>query len=64
MDGISGGPVHPLPSGQAGGGLPNYEVSVAKLSVTETIQQVTNAALHRHGMHGLLARIKDGAVAI
>ena len=46
---------HRVTALQAGGGLPNYEVSVAKLSVTETIQQVTNAALHRHGMHGLLA---------
>jgi alkylation response protein AidB-like acyl-CoA dehydrogenase len=40
---------------QAAGGLPNYEVSVAKLTVTETIQQVANAAVHLNGMHGLLA---------
>ncbi len=40
---------------QAAGGLPNYEVSIAKLTVTETIQQTTNAAVHLSGMHGLLA---------
>ncbi len=41
---------------QSAGSLPNYEVSIAKLTVTETIQQVTNAAVHMRGMHGQLAQ--------
>jgi len=41
---------------QSSGALPNYEVSIAKLTVTETIQQVTGAAVHMHGMHGQLAQ--------
>ncbi len=39
---------------QAAGLLPNYEVSIGKLTVTETIQQVTNMAVNFHGLHGLL----------
>lgn len=41
---------------QSEGSLPNYEVSIAKLTVTETIQQVTNAAVNLNGMHGLLSQ--------
>jgi alkylation response protein AidB-like acyl-CoA dehydrogenase len=40
---------------QSAGKLPNYEVSVAKITVTETIQQVCNAALNMDSLHGLLA---------
>lgn len=47
---------HRVTAMQAAGELPNYEVSIAKLSVTETIQQVTNAAVHASGLHGLLAQ--------
>ena len=41
---------------QNAGALPNYEVSIAKLTITETIQQVCNSALNLSGMHGLLAQ--------
>ncbi|MGE3076086.1 MAG: acyl-CoA dehydrogenase family protein [Dehalococcoidia bacterium] len=40
---------------QNAGALPNYEVSIAKLTITETIQQVCNAGVNLHGMHGLLS---------
>ncbi len=45
---------HRVTALQSAGGLPNNEVSVAKLTVTETIQQVTNAAVHKNGLHSLL----------
>jgi alkylation response protein AidB-like acyl-CoA dehydrogenase len=45
---------------QSSGALPNYEVSIAKLTVTETIQQVTNTALNASGMAGLLAGPTEG----
>lgn len=45
---------HRVTALQASGSLPNYEVSIAKLTVTETIQQVTSAGVHLNGMHGLL----------
>jgi alkylation response protein AidB-like acyl-CoA dehydrogenase len=41
---------------QNAGALPNYEVSIAKLTVTETIQQVCNAAVNLHGMQGVLSQ--------
>ena len=47
---------HHVTAMQAAGELPNYQVSIAKLSVTETIQQVTNAAVHVSGLHGQLAQ--------
>jgi len=39
---------------QSAGALPNYEVSIGKLTVTETVQQVTNLAVNFHGLHGQL----------
>lgn len=47
---------HRVTALQATGALPNYEVSIAKLTVTETIQQVVNTGVHLHGMRGLLAQ--------
>ena len=47
---------------QSVGDLPNYEVSIAKLTVTETIQQVTNTALNGCGVWGLLADPPTGDV--
>lgn len=47
---------HRVTAMQAAGELPNYEVSIAKLSVTETIQQVTQTAVNARGLHGLLAQ--------
>jgi alkylation response protein AidB-like acyl-CoA dehydrogenase len=41
---------------QSAGAMPNYEVSVAKLTITETIQQLCNSGLNLHGMHGLLSQ--------
>jgi len=41
---------------QSAGAMPNYEVSVAKLTITETIQQLCNLGLNLHGMHGLLSQ--------
>ncbi len=46
---------HRVTAMQAAGELPNYEVSIAKLSVTETIQQLANARVNDRGLHGLLA---------
>lgn len=40
---------------QAAGDLPNYEVSIAKLTITETIQQLSGLMVNQHGMQGLLA---------
>jgi alkylation response protein AidB-like acyl-CoA dehydrogenase len=45
---------HRVTALQSAGKLPNYEVSIAKLTVTETIQQVCNAGLNLNGMRGLL----------
>jgi alkylation response protein AidB-like acyl-CoA dehydrogenase len=41
--------------------MPNYEVSVAKLTITETIQQVCNSGLNVNGMYGLLSPHKADA---
>lgn len=46
---------HRVTALQSSGALPNYEVSVAKLTVTETIQEVANRAVNASGMYGLLA---------
>lgn len=45
---------HRVTALQSQGEMPNYEVSVAKLTITETIQQVCNSGLNVNGMHGLL----------
>ena len=39
---------------QSQGEMPNYEVSIAKLTITETIQQVCDSGLNLNGMRGLL----------
>ena len=39
---------------QSSGALPNYEVSIGKLTLTETIQQVVNNTVNAHGPAGLL----------
>ncbi len=41
---------------QSAGAAPNHEVSVAKLTVTETIQQVCNSGLGVNGMRGMLVQ--------
>ena len=45
---------------QAAGELPNYEVSIAKLTITETIQQVSGLMVNQNGMQGLLAGAVGG----
>ncbi len=45
---------------QSQGAMPNYEVSVAKLTITETIQQVCNSGLNMSGMHALLVQEAAG----
>lgn len=47
---------HRVTALQAAGANPNYEVSIAKLSVTETIQQLVNTATNRAGLYGQLAQ--------
>lgn len=39
---------------QSAGALPDYEVSIGKLTVTETVQQVANLAVNFHGLRGQL----------
>jgi alkylation response protein AidB-like acyl-CoA dehydrogenase len=46
---------------QSAGAMPNYEVSIAKLTVTETIQQVCNSGLNLNGMRGLLVEEREDA---
>lgn len=41
---------------QSAGAAPNHEVSVSKLTITETIQQVCNDGLGVNGMRGLLVQ--------
>ena len=41
---------------QSAGAMPNYQVSIAKLTITETIQQVCNAGVNLNGMYGLLSQ--------
>lgn len=45
---------------QSAGALPNYEVSIGKLTVTETIQQIANLAVNFRGLHGLLGYSGSG----
>jgi len=52
---------HRIISLQSSGALPNYEVSIGKLTVTETIQQSVNLAVAARGLAGLLGYGGDNA---
>lgn len=45
---------HRVAAMQAAGEMPNHEVSIAKLMVTETIQRLTNSAVGSRGLQSLL----------